>query len=152
MLLIPKMTGSAVPLPVKGRLPVAVAVGPIVVVVAGAPTTPSVTVAVDTVVSVTGAPVEPVSRTLVGVLGWVVSVVEVVEVVDVDVDVDEDVEVVEVDVVVVGPQPSTLGSEADVEKSGDRSELRMVNLTVPLDGAGPLDCQICTGPGLPVVS
>jgi hypothetical protein len=151
MLLIPKMTGSTVPLPVKGRLPVAVAVGPIVVVVAGAPNTPSVTVAVDTVESVTGAAVEPVSRTVVGVFGWVVSVVEVVDV-DVDVDVDEDVEVVEVDVVVVGPQPSTLGSEADVEKSCVRSGLRMTNLTVPCDGAGPLACQICTGPGLPVVS
>jgi hypothetical protein len=149
MLLIPKMTGSTVPLPVKGRLPVAVAVGPIVVVVAGAPNRPSVTVAVDTVVSVTGAAVEPVSRTVVAVFGWVVSVVEVV---DVDVDVDEDVEVVEVDVVVVGPQPSTLGSEADVEKSCVRSGLRMTNLTVPCDGAGPLACQICTGPGLPVVS
>jgi hypothetical protein len=154
MLLIPKMTGSTVPLPVKGRLPVAVAAGPIVVVVAGAPCTPSVTVAVDTVEAVTGAAVEPVSRTLVGVFGWVVSVVEVVEVgvdVDVDVEVDVDVDVVEVDVVVVGPQPSTLGSEADAEKSCDRSGLRMVNVTVPCDGAGPLACQICTGPELPVV-
>jgi hypothetical protein len=160
MLLIPKMTGSTVPLPVKGRLPVAVAVGPIVVVGAGAPSGPSVTVAVDTVEPVTGAAVEPVSRTLVGVFGRVVSVVEVVEVVEVEVDVDVDVdvevvdvdvEVVEVEVVVVGPQPSTLGSVADAEKSCDRSGLRMVNVTVPCDGAGPLACQICTGPELPVV-
>jgi hypothetical protein len=150
MLLIPKMAGSKVPLPVKGRLPVAVAVGPIVVVVTGAPSGPSVTVAVDTVVPVTGATVEPFSWTLVGVFGWVVSVVEVVEV-DVDVDVDVDVEVVEVDVVVVDPQSETLGSVADVEKSCDRSGLRMTNLTVPCDGAGPLACQICTGPGFPVV-
>jgi hypothetical protein len=153
MLLIPKMTGSTVPLPVKGRLPVAVAVGPIVVVVAGAPSTPSVPVAVDTVEPVTGAAVEPVSRTLVGVFGRVVSVVEVVEVVEVEVevDVDVDVDVVEVDVVVVGPQSLSLGSVADAEKSCDRSGLRMVNVTVPCDGAGPLACQICTGPELPVV-
>jgi hypothetical protein len=154
MLLIPKMTGSTVPLPVKGRLPVAVAVGPIVVVGAGAPSTPSATVAGDTVEPVTGATVEPVSRTLVGVFGWVVAVVEVVDVeveVEVDVEVDVDVEVVEVDVVVVGPQSSTLGSVADAEKSCDRSGLRMVNVTVPCDGAGPLACQICTGPELPVV-
>ena len=151
MLLIPKMTGSTVPLPVKGRLPVAVAAGPMVVVVAGAPSAPSAAVAGDTVALVTGTTVEPVSRTLVGVLGWVVSVVEVVDV-EVEVDVDVEVEVVEVDVVVVGPQPLTLGSEANVEKSSERSALRMVNLTVPCDGAGPLACQICTGPGLPVVS
>jgi hypothetical protein len=156
MLPSPKMAGTMVPLPVNGRLPVAGAVLPIVVVVTGAPSTPSVTVIPDTVVLVDRAD-EPVSRTVVGEFGWVVSVVgvvEVVDVVDVDVDVDEDVEVVEVevDVVVVGPQPSTLCSEADVEKSCDRSGLRMVNLTVPLDGAGPLACQICTGPELPVVS
>ena len=77
--------------------------------------------------------------------------VEVDVEVEVDVDEDEDVEVVEVDVVVVGPQSSTLGSDADVEKSADRSGLRMVNVTVPCDGAEPLACQICTGPGLPVV-
>jgi hypothetical protein len=155
MLPNPKMAGTMVPLPVNGRLPVAVALGPIVVVVTGAPSTPSVTVIPDTVVLVDRA-VEPVSRTVVGEFGWVVSVVGVVDVVDVVevvdvVDVDEDVEVVEVDVVIVGPQPSTLCSEADVEKSCDRSGLRMVNLTVPLDGAGPLACQICTGPELPVV-
>jgi hypothetical protein len=152
MLLIPKMTGSTVPLPVKGRLPVTLAAGPIVVVVAGAPSTPSATVAGDTVALVTGDTVEPVSRTLVGVLGWVVSVVEVVDVeVDVDVEVEVDVDVVEVDVVVVGPQSLSLGSVADAEKSCDRSGLRMVNVTVPCDGAGPLACQICTGPELPVV-
>jgi hypothetical protein len=154
MLLIPKMAGNTVPLPVKGRLPVAVAVGPIVVVVAGAPSTPSVTVAIDRLVSVTGGAVEPFSRTVDGEFGWVVSVVEVVDVdveVEVDVDVDVEVEVVEVDVVVVGPQWATLGSVADAEKSYDRSGLRMVNVTVPCDGAGPLACQICTGPELPVV-
>ncbi len=156
MLLSPKMAGTSVPLPVNGRLPVAVAVGPIVVVVTGAPSTPSVAVIPDSTVVFVDRAVEPVSSTVVGVFGWVVSVVEVVDVVEVvevvDVDVDDDVVVVDVDVVVVGPQPSTLGSEADVEKSRDRSGLRMVNLTVPLDGAGPLACQICTGPELPVVS
>jgi hypothetical protein len=124
-----------------------------VVVVAGPPSTPSATVAGDTVALVTGDTVEPVSRTLVGVLGWVVSVVEVVDVevdVDVEVEVEVDVDVVEVDVVVVG-QSLTLGSVADAEKSCDRSGLRMVNVTVPCDGAGPLACQICTGPELPVV-
>jgi hypothetical protein len=163
MLLIPKMTGSAVPLPVKGRLPVAVAVGPIVVVVTGPSCAPSVEMPADTVVFVTA--VEPDSRTVVGVVlvgapvvevgpivvGVVVEEDEVVEDVEVD-EVVEDVEVVDDDVVVVGPQSSTLGSEADAEVSGVRSGMRMVNLTVPLDGAGPLACQICTGPEFPVVS
>jgi hypothetical protein len=151
MLLSPKMAGTIVPLPVNGRLPEAVAVGPIVVVVPWAPWVPRVAVTGEMVVLV-GA-VEPFSPTVLAVV-LVAPIVEVGPVVVlVVVDVDEVVEDVELDDdVVVGSQLPASGSVADVVESRDRSGLRMVNVTVPCDGAEPLACHICVGPELPVVS
>jgi hypothetical protein len=150
MLPSPKMAGTMVPLPVNGRLPVAVALGPIVVVVPLAPWAPMVAVTGEMVVLV-GA-VEPRSPTVFEVV-LVATAVEVGPVVVlVVVDVDEVVEDVELDDVVVGSQLPTLGSVPDVVESTVRSGLRMVKVTVPCDGAEPVSCHICVGPELPVVS
>jgi hypothetical protein len=152
MLPSPKMAGTMVPLPVNGRLPVVVAVGPIVVDVTLAATwVPRVAVTGEMVVLVCA--VEPRSTTLLGEV-LVAPVVEVGPVVVlVVVDVDEVVEDVELDDdVVVGSQLPTPGSVADVVESRVRSGLRIVNVTVPCDGAEPLACHICVGPELPVVS
>jgi hypothetical protein len=151
MLPSPKMAGTMVPLPVNGRLPVAVALGPIVVVVPGPPCAPMVAVTGEMVVLV-GA-VEPRSPTVFEVV-LVATAVEVGPVVVlVVVDVDEVVEDVELDDdVVVGSQLPTSGSVADVVESTVRSGLRMVKVTVPCDGAEPVSCHICVGPELPVVS
>lgn len=51
-----------------------------------------------------------------------------------------------------GLQPVTGDSDADAVESTDLSRLRIVNVTVPLDGAGPLASQIGVVPDSPIVS
>lgn len=51
-----------------------------------------------------------------------------------------------------GVQPLTGDSDADAVESTDLSRLRIVSVTVPLDGAGPLAFQIGVVPEAPIVS
>lgn len=49
-------------------------------------------------------------------------------------------------------QSVTIGNEADAVKSGVRFAFNVVNVTVPIAGAGPLSLQINVVPDLPFVS
>jgi hypothetical protein len=156
MLLIPKVTGSAVVLPVNGRLSPAAA--GLVVLVAAVPPPALRAWAFAAVVLVTSV-VVPCAWMLVVVSGCMVVVVAawVVVVVGASIVVVGGTVLVVVGgtevvvVVVVGSQSLASGSEADAVESSVRFGLRMVRVTVPLDGAGPLASQICVVPELPVV-
>jgi len=158
--LSPKIAGNTTPLPVKGSValtaPGAIDVvvvaavlvlpsGPTGTVVVGASVTVVGDTEIDVVVElavVVGAAVTVVPETLVDVATVVVGGAAVV--VGAGAVVVVGATVVVGAVVVVG-QFSDGGSDAESVESKVRSLFRIVSVTVPLEGAAPVACQICCG-------
>jgi len=164
--LSPKIAGKTVPLPVKGSIALippgaieVVVVAPAVVVLpcpvtgtgGGADVAVDGTTAVDVVALtvVVGASVTVVPSTLddvATVVGGATVVVGAGVVV-----VGGATVVVGAGVVVVVGHSSDGGNDAESVESKLRSLFRIVSVTVPLEGAVPVACQICCGP-VPFVS
>lgn len=145
------MAGNTAPLPVKGSVSVAGAIEVVVVVVL--PCRPTVTTVAGPVVVVSFTVVGATPIDVVVALDVVVAAVVVVDpwipdtavVVGAIVVVVGAIVVVVVAIVEVVGQLLGGGSDADCVKSRLRSLFRIVSVTVPLDGAGPLASQIWRG-------